>query len=32
MTGEEDFNFYPEDYIPNKDVGEEVEILYIMEA
>lgn len=32
MTGEEVFNFYPETYIPNKDMGEEETILYINEA
>ena len=31
-TGEEVFNFYPETYIINKDMGEEEQILYINEA
>lgn len=31
-TGEEDFSFYPEDYIPDKAKGEEEEIFYINEA
>lgn len=31
-TGEEIFNFYPETYIVNKDMGEEEENLYINEA
>ena len=31
-TGEEEFNFYPETYILNKDEGEEEEIFYINEA
>lgn len=31
-TGEEEFNFYPETYVPNKDLGEEEEVLYINQA
>lgn len=31
-TGEEEYNFYPEDYIINKDLGEEEQILWIDEA
>lgn len=31
-TGEETFNFYPETYVPNKDMGEEETIYYINEA
>lgn len=31
-TGEEIFNFYPETYVINKDMGEEEQILYINEA
>nr|DAP80897.1 MAG TPA: portal protein [Crassvirales sp.] len=31
-TGEEIYNFYPETYIINKDLGEEEEIFYINEA
>ena len=31
-TGEEVFNFYPETYVINKDMGEEERILYINEA
>ena len=31
-TGEEIFNFYPETYVANKDMGEEEKILYINEA
>lgn len=31
-TGEEDYNFYPENYIINKDAGEEEQIFYINEA
>ena len=31
-TGEEVYNFYPETYIINEDMGEEEEILYINEA
>lgn len=31
-TGETEYNFYPEDYIPNKDKGEEVENIWINEA
>ncbi len=32
ITGEEEFNFYPETYIINKDLGEEEETLWINEA
>lgn len=32
QTGEEIFNFYNENYVPNKDLGEEEEIYYINEA
>lgn len=32
QTGEEVFNFYPENYIINKDLGEEEEIFWINEA
>jgi hypothetical protein len=32
QTGEEQYNFYPESYIINKDLGEEEEIYYINEA
>ena len=32
LNGEEVFNFYPETYVLNKDLGEEEEILYINEA
>lgn len=32
QTGEEVFNFYPENYVTNKDEGEEEEIFYINEA
>lgn len=32
ITGEETFNFYPETYITNKDMGEEEETLWINEA
>jgi hypothetical protein len=32
QTGEEVFNFYPENYIVNKDLGEEEEIYYVNEA
>lgn len=32
ITGEEIYNFYPETYIINKDMGEEEQILYINEA
>ena len=32
LTGEEEFNFYPETYITNTDMGEEEEIFYINEA
>lgn len=32
QTGEEDFNFYPETYEPNADLGEEETIYYINEA
>lgn len=31
-TGEEVFNFYPETYVINKDLGEEEQIMYINEA
>lgn len=31
-TGEEEYNFYPETYIINKDAGEEEQIFYINEA
>ena len=31
-TGEEEFHFYPETYIPNKALGEEEEIFWINEA
>lgn len=31
-TGEENFDFYPETYIPDKDAGEEAETLWINEA
>jgi hypothetical protein len=31
-TGEEEYNIYNEDYIVNKDLGEEEEILYINQA
>lgn len=31
-TGEEVYNFYPETYVINKDMGEEEEILFINEA
>lgn len=31
-TGEEEFNFYPENYITKKDLGEEEETLWINEA
>lgn len=31
-TGEEIYNFYPETYIINKDIGEEEQIFYINEA
>ncbi len=31
-TGEEVFNFYPETYVINKDMGEEEEVLFINEA
>lgn len=31
-TGEEVYNFYPEDYIINKDLGEEEQIFFINEA
>ena len=31
-TGDEQFSFYPEDYIPNKSMGEEATPLYINEA
>ena len=32
MTGEEEFHFYPETYIPNKVLGEEEEIFWVNEA
>jgi hypothetical protein len=32
QTGEEQYQFYPESYIPNTDMGEEEEIFYINEA
>lgn len=32
LNGEETFNFYPETYVLNKDLGEEEEIMYINEA
>jgi len=32
VTGEETYNFYPETYILNKDLGEEEQIFYINEA
>lgn len=32
QTGEEEFNFYPETYVINKDLGEEEEVLWINEA
>lgn len=32
VTGEEQFNLYPETYVINKDLGEEEEILWINEA
>lgn len=32
QTGEETFNFYPETYVINKDLGEEEETLWINEA
>lgn len=32
MTGEEIFNFYPETYIINKELGEEEEIMWVNEA
>ena len=31
-TGEEVFNFYPETYVINKDIGEEEEVLFVNEA
>lgn len=31
-TGEEEFNFYPEDYVVNEHMGEEATPLWIMEA
>ena len=31
-TGEEEFHFYPETYIPNKALGEEEEIFWVNEA
>ncbi len=32
MTGEEEYNFYPPDYVANEAMGEEVEKLWINEA
>lgn len=32
VTGEEEFNFYPETYVINKELGEEEEILWVNEA
>ncbi len=32
QTGEEEFHFYPETYIPNKVLGEEEEIFWVNEA
>lgn len=32
QTGEEEFHFYPENYVPNKVLGEEEEIFWINEA
>ena len=32
MTGEEEFHFYPETYVPNKMLGEEEEVFWINEA
>ena len=32
QTGEEQFNFYPEDYIINKEAGEEEQIFWVNEA
>lgn len=32
MTGEEEFHFYPETYIPNKVLGEEEEVFWVNEA
>lgn len=32
MTGEEEFNFYPENYVINKDMGEEEQTMWINEA
>lgn len=31
-TGQEEYNIYTEDYVPNTDMGEEEEIMYINEA
>lgn len=31
-TGEEEFHFYPETYIPNKNLGEEEEVFWVNEA
>lgn len=31
-TGEEQFDFYPETYVPDEDAGEEAEVLWINEA
>lgn len=32
VTGEEEFNFYPENYVLKKELGEEEEIFYVNEA
>jgi hypothetical protein len=32
QTGEETFNFFPENYVPNEEMGEEEEVLWINEA
>lgn len=32
VTGEEEFNFYPETYVLNEEMGEEEEVFYINEA
>lgn len=32
ITGEEEFNFYPENYVLKKELGEEEEIFYVNEA
>ena len=31
-TGEENFDFYPETYVPDEDAGEEAEVLWVNEA